>query len=169
MKRFFADSMLGRLALWMRVAGFDVEYENAIDDAELVKRARESGRTILTRDTLLARRRWVRDNHLFIENDHYGKQLEQVISVYGYEGDRFLTICLRCNVALETIEKGLVRDRVPSYVYSTHESFSTCPICRRIYWGGTHREEMKRELEEILKASHKAKIKQLTGERDEST
>ncbi len=78
-KKFFADSMLGKLALWMRVIGYDVAYERAIEDALLVKRASEERRTILTRDTLLILRRLVRDNYLFIESDHLIDQLRQVL------------------------------------------------------------------------------------------
>jgi uncharacterized protein with PIN domain len=40
---------------------------------------------------------------------------------------------------------------VPPYVYDTQEAFSACPACGRLYWHATHREEMERQLREILK------------------
>ena len=55
--KFIADAMLGKLARWMRVLGCDVEYFPSIGDRELVELAARSGRLILTRDTLLVRRR----------------------------------------------------------------------------------------------------------------
>ena len=64
--RFFADSMLGKLATWLRVLGCDVEYEREIGDFELEQRARREGRIILTRDTLLIRRRGVRDRFFLV-------------------------------------------------------------------------------------------------------
>ncbi len=148
--KLFADSMLGRLALWLRILGFDVAYEKAIDDEEIVERARREGRIILTRDTLLVKRRWVRENHIFIESDRFREQLREVVSVLGVDEARFLTRCVRCNVILEDVEKEEVKEEVPPYVYSTQEAFSRCPVCRRIYWGGTHRDEMRKELERIL-------------------
>ncbi|MBI5561151.1 MAG: Mut7-C RNAse domain-containing protein [Deltaproteobacteria bacterium] len=149
--KIFADSMLGKLALWMRVMGYDAEYEKAIDDGELVKRARMEGRVILTRDTLLIKRRWARENHLFIESDRPGEQLRQVLSVFKIDKEMFLTRCIRCNTLLEDAGKESVKGLVPPYVYSTQESFKTCPRCRRIYWAGTHRENMEREVERIAR------------------
>lgn len=48
-----ADAMLGRLAKWLRMLGFDVEYAAGVDDEELVARVEESGRVLVTRDTRL--------------------------------------------------------------------------------------------------------------------
>jgi uncharacterized protein with PIN domain len=148
-KKFFADSMLGRLALWMRVMGYDVAYEKAIEDHTLIKRALDEGRIILTRDTLLIPRRWVRGNSLFIESDHLSEQLRQVISVYGIEKEGFLTRCLRCNILLQRIPRDKAEGRVPPYVFETQKNFSTCRGCGRIYWAGTHRVEMLREVSRI--------------------
>jgi uncharacterized protein with PIN domain len=49
--RFVADSMLGRLAKWLRALGFDVLYHPFADDHEVVAWARERGAVVLTRDT----------------------------------------------------------------------------------------------------------------------
>ena len=148
--KLFADSMLGKLALWMRIMGYDVEYEKAIEDGELVRRAQNEGRMILTRDTLLVKRRWARDNHLFIKSDCPHEQLKEAVSFFGTDKERFLTRCLRCNAVLTDVGKELVRNSVPPYVYSTQESFSKCPLCGRIYWAGTHRENMEKEVERIM-------------------
>lgn len=148
-KKFLADSMLGKLALWMRVVGYDVAYESAIGDAALIRRAKDEGRIILTRDTLLIPRRWVRDYSLFIESDNPMYQLRQVLSAYGIESEKFLTRCLRCNVALEQTPRSEVEGRVPPYVYKTQKDFSACPACGRIYWAGTHRDEMLKEVSKI--------------------
>ena len=56
MPRFIADVMLGSLARWLRILGFDTIYFRAIDDNELIKIARQQERTLLTRDTGIARR-----------------------------------------------------------------------------------------------------------------
>ncbi len=148
--RLIADTMLGRLALWMRIAGFDVEYYNRIDDAELVERTLEEDRILLTRDTLLVRRRRLRGRVIFIEGDHLEDQLRQVVRLFGLEKGGFLKRCLRCNTLLERVEKEGVEGRVPPYVHRTQRAFSQCPSCGRIYWAGTHREEMVKRLRAIL-------------------
>jgi uncharacterized protein with PIN domain len=150
-QRFFADSMLGKLALWMRAAGYDVAYEKAIEDPELVRRALEERRIILTRDTLLILRRRVRDRYLFIESDRWRDQLGQVVKAYGIETSMFLSRCLRCNVLLRNAPPVEVEGRVPPYVFATQESFSSCPGCRRVYWAGTHRDEMVKEIARVLR------------------
>lgn len=150
-KKFFADSMLGKLALWMRVVGYDVAYESAIDDAALIRRAKDEGRIILTRDTLLIPRRWVREHSLFIKSDDPREQLRQVMSACRIESEKFLTRCLRCNAALEETPREGVEGRVPPYVYKTQEEFSACPACGRIYWAGTHRDGMLKEVSRIRK------------------
>jgi uncharacterized protein with PIN domain len=150
--RFIADAMLGKLARWMRVLGCDVEYFPAIGDRELVELAASSGRLILTRDTLLVRRRRARDNHFFVEGDDFRSQLRQVVERFAIDPyARFLTRCLACNSLLAEIGKGDVRERVPPYIYETEAEFRVCPVCRRIYWQGTHRQGMAREIAQLLK------------------
>ena len=51
--RFFADAMLGRLARWLRIAGFDTRHDPHVEDADLEALALEEGRAILTRDRAL--------------------------------------------------------------------------------------------------------------------
>jgi len=150
--RFIADAMLGKLARWMRVLGCDVEYFPSIGDRELVELAAMTGRLILTRDTLLVRRRRARNNHFFVEGDDFRNQLRQVVERFAIDPyARFLTRCLGCNALLAEIGKSAVRERVPSYVYETQAEFRVCPICFRIYWQGTHRQGMAREIAELLK------------------
>ena len=55
--RFLADAMLGRLARWLRMLGFDTIYAEdqagVFDDHELLVQAVEDGRMLLTRDRSL--------------------------------------------------------------------------------------------------------------------
>ena len=42
--KFLADEMLGRLAKWLRILGYDVAYTVPISGAELLRRATAEGR-----------------------------------------------------------------------------------------------------------------------------
>ncbi len=149
--RFLADAMLGRLATWLRILGCDVAYFGDLPDDEVVARALRDGRVILTRDTLLVRRREARENHFFVTGDGWRDQLRQVVAAFGIDPDAGLfTRCVRCNETLAPIDKAQVAGRVPPYVYETQEAFSVCPSCRRLYWKATHGGAMEKQLREIL-------------------
>ena len=143
MARFLADVMLGSLARWLRILGYDAAYDNRIDDDEIIGRSRAEGRIALTRNTRLVHRLH-RVPHLLVQGDDLVSQICQVLDYLGERIDsgRLLTRCVECNTLLEPISKQAVRERVPSYVYRTQPHFKHCPSCRRIYWGGTHREQI---------------------------
>lgn len=53
MEKFIADGMLGKLARWMIIAGFDVIYVNKGGRQEPVKQAHRESRMLLTGDRAL--------------------------------------------------------------------------------------------------------------------
>ena len=151
--RFIADAMLGRLAKWMRIMGFDVAYYRRIEDRELVRLALKDSRMILTRDTLLIRRKQAEGNCFLVEGNSYKEQLKQVVKQFSLDPYRdLLTRCIACNMPLAEIDKETVKESVPEYVYQNQNSFLTCPGCGRIYWPATHRDGIIKTLEEIFRA-----------------
>ena len=76
--RFIADVMLGSLAKWLRILGFDTLYFKDIDDRELIKRAKQEQRVLLTRDTRLVKSKKVAEHILIKANDAPG-QLKEVL------------------------------------------------------------------------------------------
>ena len=143
--RFVADTMLGRLARWLRIVGQDVAYGPHLSGARLVQTARREDRMILTRNTRLIRRREL-PPYLFIVSDHFRDQLRQVLSSFNLKPTAFLTRCLDCNEELSRADRALVHLRVPPYVWATQEHFQACPRCGRIFWGATHRQHIREEL-----------------------
>jgi hypothetical protein len=145
--RFVADVMLGRLAKWLRIAGFDVLYSNRFTDDELVALSRQQGRILLSRDTRLLVRKAV-EHFIFLESERVQDQLAQVFDVTQTSSlPGILTRCLSCNEPLREIPRDRVRDRVPPFVFKTQTQFKSCPGCTRIYWAGTHRQSVLRTLQ----------------------
>lgn len=149
--RFIADSMLGKLATWLRIVGCDVEYFGRIPDGDLADRVEETGRILLTRDTLIVKRRKVRDRHFFVRGDSWRDQLRQVVERFAIDPyARPFTRCVRCNEPLAPLERSRAEGRVPPYVFETQPAFTACPSCGRIYWRATHRAGMEDHLKGLL-------------------
>jgi uncharacterized protein with PIN domain len=43
-----------------------------------------------------------------------------------------------------------VKDKVPEYIATTQKEFSLCPLCKKIYWRGSHYENTWVRLKDII-------------------
>ena len=140
--------MLGRLATWLRILGYDAAYSRD-EDAALVETAEREGRILLTRDTGILRRRGL-PPHLFVKSDRVMEQVRQVVAAFHLRADiPTARRCPRCNVFLETRDKAETAGRVPEFVWSRHDTFWGCPACERIYWAGSHRRRMEETIRSL--------------------
>jgi hypothetical protein len=138
---FLADAMLGSLAKWLRILGYDTRYSPTWDDHELARLARAEGRVLLTRDEQLARRPGLRV--LLVAQGDLVAQLAQVIRAYNLDVRQPFTRCPVCNVLLEEVNKTVAWGQVPPFVFKTQDVFRLCPECNRFYWRGTHWQRMQ--------------------------
>jgi len=146
--KFLADVMLGRLAKWLRILGYDTLYFRDMEDRELIRRALQDDRVLLTRDRELSRRDGFRV--LLIDAEDLESQLAQILKTMNVEpriGDEIR--CPLCNRVLEDISRQDIEDEVPRYVWKTHREFSRCPGCGRIFWKGTHWDRIRERLRRV--------------------
>lgn len=143
--------MLGRLARWLRLLGYDTLYYRRWDDRDLARTAARERRTVLTRDRGLLARRIVRDG-LLVDDDDPDAQLQLVVAALGLRPDpeRLFTRCLRCNAPVRPVPAEEVRGEVPPFVLRHCDRFARCPACGRVYWNGTHQRHARARLHEIL-------------------
>ena len=148
--KFIADEMLGRLAKWLRIFGYDTAYFKPVRDSELLRLSVVEKRILLTRDTLLIRRRGIK-NFLFISYDQPFEQIKQVVRELNipYPAEPF-SRCIMCNDLLEPYSKEDSCRAVPEYVCKTQDVFGKCPACHKIYWKGTHYERMEKILGKLF-------------------
>jgi uncharacterized protein len=146
-KHFVVDSMLGKLAKWLRILGFDTRNER-LEAQEQIERYRQQGFFLITRN-----RRWSGQARVFCPatNDPV-EQLREVVSLAAVTPQevRLLERCVRCNEQLRETASEDAFGRVPDYVFETHPSFHRCPRCERIYWRGSHPQRMIQRLEREL-------------------
>ncbi|MEW6162829.1 MAG: Mut7-C RNAse domain-containing protein [Nitrospirota bacterium] len=147
---FIADVMLGRLARWLRLLGFDTLYYPDITDSRLLRVAKEQKRLILTRDTRLIKIKGIKDYLLIQANDSF-KQLLEVIETLNLKQFNLLSRCVNCNGLLTRIlDKSEIEDSVPQFVFLNFNLFLRCSDCGKIYWEGTHPKMFREKLTEVL-------------------
>jgi len=147
--RLLADGMLGRLAKWLRLLGYDTAYDNAATDPELARRARAEGRVLLTRDRELAARRGLRT--LLIQSEVLEEQVREVRDGLPPPPHPALSRCTVCNGVLEPASPAEIAGRVPPYVLRTQTKFHRCPGCGRVYWPGSHLRAMRSQMEKFTR------------------
>lgn len=150
--KFIADAMLGRLAKWLRLMGYDTLYYSNKSDSELLRIGRQDSRVILTRNTLLMLRREVKkgkNKALFVKSEHLFSQVEQVLKEFDIEPDFNKTRCKYDNTGLIKVSKEEVKGKVPPYVYETQDEFVKCDNCQRIYWKATQWQDIEQRLENL--------------------
>ncbi|NQU14816.1 MAG: Mut7-C RNAse domain-containing protein [Desulfobacteraceae bacterium] len=145
--RFVADSMLGKLAKWLRVLGYDTRYKSHYGPG-VIDQLVEDGRTFLSRQVKIVNSY---DNAVLLQSHDTGGQLAELKEKIGFEpdGSKLFSRCLICNVLLEEADISEAKENVPEYVfYENMMGIRFCPSCCRYFWPGSHRERMARKLRE---------------------
>ena len=147
---FIADKTLGKLAKWLRILGYDTVYWRSDDLRGLLRRAQEEGRALITKDTKLSQGKGSL-KALLIREDNPFLQLQEVVHLFELPvtEDMLFSRCLTCNTPLEDVAPEEVKGEVPDYIYHTHQEFSRCPFCRKVYWAGTHYGHMARVVKRL--------------------
>lgn len=136
---FVADSTLGKLATYLRLAGFDTLKDNRPPDGQHLVEMAEGRRIVLTRSRSVLNR-LKETPTLFIEHDQPSAQLRQVFGALNVRKAQLRPMrrCSLCNQLLEKASKDLLVSKVPAYVWQHCSEFKTCTRCKKVYWPGTH-------------------------------
>jgi uncharacterized protein len=147
--KFVLDIHLGKLAAYLRMAGFDTAYRNGSADEELAAISSSEHRILLTRDIGLLKRGEVTHGY-FVRETAPRLQLAEVVR--RFDLGRLLrpfTRCMRCNGALQPVAKEEVAASLPPLVAELRETFQRCPGCGRVYWKGGHHQRMRTMMESL--------------------
>ncbi|MBI5243996.1 MAG: hypothetical protein HY922_10020 [Elusimicrobia bacterium] len=158
--KFLADCMLGKLARWLTVLGYDSRFapsgaperlrgrasgerpahapSDAREDMLLLDEAQKEGRIFLTRDTRIPDVKGLRK--IVLREQRFEDQLRRVLKETGLTPDpkRFFTRCTLCNQATVPVAREEALPKVPEKVRGLETDFFRCPACGRFYWTGTH-------------------------------
>jgi hypothetical protein len=139
--KFICDHTLGKLTKYLRILGFDTASITSLDILNKYKR--------LANPPLLFTKMLKSISYqpiVFIRTNNIQEQIKEIGDIIRpYNNDKnFMTRCIECNVLLECVQKEDIEPLVPEYVYHHHEEFKACPSCKKVYWEGTHTEQMKK-------------------------
>ncbi|MFW9785124.1 MAG: Mut7-C RNAse domain-containing protein [Candidatus Heimdallarchaeota archaeon] len=161
--KFLVDAMLGRLARFLRIFGYDTVYANdlreyfktdPIPDNSLKNYAEDSGRIIVTKDNLFYAKN--RSRSIYLEGEgiyNYLNQLKRTLNI-SYEFDIKKARCSICNSELVKVkDKNSIRDKVLKETYKNYDEFYQCinPKCRKVFWSGPHILDITNNLKKSLK------------------
>ncbi len=155
--KLLCDQMLGTLATWLRILGFDTFYANdMITDGELLHIANNEKRTIISRDKeLIIRGKKKNLTTIEVNTTDLDEQLYQVLKIISIDKKFVLSRCTLCNTILETRTKNSVEGKVPKKVFENNDKFWFCTTCNKYYWKGSHYEKIMHKIDEIKKKAAK--------------
>jgi uncharacterized protein len=148
--KFIGDVHLGKLARRLRLLGFDVAYQNPVEDAALVETALAEQRTILTQDRGLLKRRKVTHGYL-VRSPDVREQVREVVQRFDLlRRIKPFSRCVCCNGMIRSIAKSDIQDRLPPKTRELHDEFFQCDTCRRVYWKGSHVTRLEAEIHNLV-------------------
>lgn len=136
--RFVLDVHLGKLALILRLLGFDAQFPGDVPDEELAAISAEEDRILLTRDTMLLKRSIV-THGCYIHSQDPEEQAAEVLNRLDLRDSvKPFTRCPDCGSPLEPVSKECVLDRLEPLTKKYYDEFSICVECGKVYWKGSH-------------------------------
>jgi|YelNatPaOPRAMG01_1025707.scaffolds.fasta_scaffold02693_6 uncharacterized protein with PIN domain len=135
-KKFMADHMLGSLARWLRMMGYDCRYEKGLADDDIIDICEKENRILLTRDEELA----TKSKGFCLRTTSLDEQLLEVSRSLDLKFNPSNMRCSLCNGPLVRIDrdKAAAEGGVPQRSLDIATEFWQCDSCKKIYWNGTH-------------------------------
>jgi len=148
--RFMVDVNTAKLCSLLRMAGFDATCIPGLNDATIAETAASQQRILLSRDRGLLKRKIVVHGHL-VRANLPEEQLREIITLYGlYDHVKPFCRCISCNGILQPVQKEKINHRLEPLTKKYYHTFYLCPGCNKIYWPGSHKSRMHRQLIRIL-------------------
>ncbi|MCA1622660.1 MAG: Mut7-C RNAse domain-containing protein [Acidobacteria bacterium] len=153
--KFFADVNVARVVRWLRAIGIDTTWEDAISDEDLVRRAIEENRFVLTLDKKLTEE-WRVDNVLLLQSENSLEQFQEIVEHFKIKKPKeFFTRCLVCNTFLRNATALEIAAGAPQRVRENEQVFHFCSNCAKLYWQGSHTRRMQEAIEKAFNSIHK--------------
>lgn len=148
--KFLVDAMLGKLARFLRIFGYDTIYANDLEDyfkiypvpdENLKKYAEENNRIIITKDHHFYNKS--KSISVYVEGEgiyNYLNQLKKELNLH-YKFNLKKARCSICNSILRVVNnKNCIKELVLEETFKNYNEFYQCSSldCKKVFWNGPH-------------------------------
>ena len=142
------DHMLIKLGKYLRILGYDAEWDRTVRTHALILRANSQRRIFVTRNQHLADEYPQPQRRLQVQETDPVAQLRQVVLQHDLDAESYqFSKCIRCNVLLDAVpDKTAIESSVEPGVFREHDTFFRCPRCGTVFWHGSHVRNTRRKL-----------------------
>jgi hypothetical protein len=134
--------------------GFDTIYDPNIDDMDILDSSKNKGRIVLTSDRMLFKRCKKRGINTILT--YKETEIENLVTIFSslniksINSQKVPYLCTSCNGLLNTIiDKNSIKYDIPVRLLRSNKLFYKCTNCRKIYWRGSHMEQISYLINEI--------------------
>jgi len=147
--RFIADVHLGKLARKLRLLGFDTYFESNLEDNEIIRMSLAEDRIVLSRDKELINNSRIKQGYRILSSDPREQIREVMIRFDLQKNMNPFSRCIDCNGMIENVSKESVNEYLPPKTRQYFDEFFRCRDCGKIYWEGSHYENMKKQIQNL--------------------
>jgi uncharacterized protein with PIN domain len=144
--------MLGKLSRFLRFLGYDTLYRRQESVKEMLDVSSEENRIVLTKSEEIIRMCTKRNIDKFlISDDGIIEQLSELKDNLTLELD-YPPLRLRCSVCNGELKKRAKEEilaKIPEGTAKNYDDFWQCMNCSKIYWMGSHWQDIKKTLSKI--------------------
>jgi uncharacterized protein with PIN domain len=174
MMHFLLDGMLGKLARWLRMIGYEATYRNDYEDSDLLSIAKRDALTLLTSDQELYRTAIGRGIDCFlVEGRTEAERLAALAERYKLDLsiDTAVSRCPVCGSPIREVPKRDVKELVPPATFNVYQTFWVCnnPECGKVYWQGSHWGKIEQTLETARKILESKRSATARGLKEQGT
>lgn len=148
-KKFLLDENLGKLTKYLRMLGYDAVIYRSISIEKRISLCTKERRIFLTRSGRISKRK-ESFKRILIKSEKYDKQLQEISYLLELNNEKLFSRCLKCNNKLQVINAEKIVSLVPEKVKHNFSEFKICRKCGKIYWRGSHYNDMKSKLKNLL-------------------
>jgi len=145
-KRFVVYKLL-KLAILLRILGFDVLYFQNEDYISVINLTKREYRILLSRVKFLRKLPWI----FYLYKDDLDGQLEQIVKELKLKINKesLFSRCSNCNNILQKVKEEEVTREVPIDVCGRGYWFKRCLNCGKIFWNGNHMITLKEKFKKL--------------------